>query len=76
MERRETCAATGTRIAVRLFGGWDFEASDAHNRFPAQVGYTKGVPMGGELSDAPNGKAPAFLVAALKDPIGANLDRL
>ena len=40
------------------------------------VGYTKGVPMGGDLSDAPTGKAPTFLVAALKDPIGANLDRI
>jgi hypothetical protein len=76
MERRETYATTGTRMAVRLFGGWDFEARDAHNRLPAQIGYTKGVPMGGDLKDAPKGKAPSFLVAALKDPIGANLDRI
>ncbi|MEW6683391.1 MAG: DUF3604 domain-containing protein, partial [Nitrospirota bacterium] len=40
------------------------------------VGYTKGVPMGGDLRDAPKGKSPTFLVAALKDPIGANLDRI
>ena len=76
MERRETYATTGTRMAVRLFGGWDFEAKDALSRLPAQVGYTKGVPMGGDLSKAPKGKAPTFLVAALKDPIGANLDRI
>ena len=75
MQRRETYATTGPRMAVRLFGGWDFEPRDAHNRLPAQIGYTKGVPMGGELGIAPNGKAPTFLVAALKDPIGANLDR-
>ena len=43
---------------------------------PARVGYTKGVPMGGDLSAAPQGKSPTFLVAALKDPIGANLDRI
>jgi len=43
---------------------------------PAKIGYTKGVPMGGDLSNAPNGKSPTFLVAALKDPIGANLDRI
>jgi hypothetical protein len=43
---------------------------------PAKVGYTKGVPMGGDLSAAPQGKSPSFLVAALKDPIGANLDRI
>ena len=76
MERRETYATTGTRMAVRFFGGWDFEANDAHHRLPAQIGYTKGVPMGAELDNAPTGKAPNFLVAALKDPIGANLDRI
>ena len=75
MERRETYATTGPRMAVRLFGGYEFEAVDANNRLPAQVGYTKGVPMGGDLPAAPDGKAPSFLVAALKDPIGANLDR-
>jgi hypothetical protein len=60
---------------VRFFGGFDFEAADANNRMPAKIGYTKGVPMGGDLIDAPQGKASTFLVAALKDPIGANLDR-
>lgn len=75
MQRRETYGTTGPRMVVRLFGGWDFEAKDAQNRMPAQIGYAKGVPMGGDLSDAPQGKAPSFLVAALKDPIGANLDR-
>ena len=76
MERRETYATTGSRMVVRFFGGFDFEAKDASDRMPARVGYTKGVPMGGDLSKAPAGKAPTFLVAALKDPIGANLDRI
>ncbi|RLJ63494.1 DUF3604 domain-containing protein [Sulfurisoma sediminicola] len=76
MSRRETYATTGPRMAVRFFGGWEFEAKDAKHRMPAQLGYTKGVPMGGDLRDAPKGKAPTFLVAALKDPIGANLDRI
>ncbi len=75
MERRETYATTGSRMVVRFFGGWDFETRDAQTRLPAQTGYTKGVPMGGDLSAAPKGKVPTFLVAALKDPIGANLDR-
>lgn len=75
MERRETYATTGPRMLVRFFGGFDFAPEDAHNRMPAQIGYTKGVPMGGDLKGAPAGKAPTFLVAALKDPIGANLDR-
>jgi hypothetical protein len=75
MQRKETYSTTGPRMIVRFFGGWDFDAKDADNRLPAQVGYTKGVPMGGDLNAAPQGKVPTFLVAALKDPIGANLDR-
>ncbi|MFI4944460.1 MAG: DUF3604 domain-containing protein, partial [Burkholderiales bacterium] len=77
MERRETYATTGSRMIVRFFGGWDFEASDAHDRMPARIGYAEGVPMGGDLRKAPTaGRAPTFLAAALKDPIGANLDRI
>ena len=75
MQRKETYATTGPRMIVRFFGGWDFEPSDAEDRLPAYTGYSKGVPMGGDLGAAPEGKAPTFLVAALKDPIGANLDR-
>ncbi len=75
MERRETYATTGPRMAVRFFGGWDFTDADTKSRMPAEVGYKKGVPMGGQLSAAPAGKRPTFLVAALRDPQGANLDR-
>ncbi|MEY9558460.1 DUF3604 domain-containing protein [Sinorhizobium fredii] len=75
MQRKETYATTGPRMIVRFFGGWDFVEVDAADRLPANIGYRKGVPMGGDLSAAPGGKAPTFLVAALKDPIGANLDR-
>lgn len=75
MQRRETYATTGPRMAVRFFGGWNFTDADAKTREPARAGYSKGVPMGGDLSRAPAGQAPSFLVAALKDPIGANLDR-
>ena len=76
MMRKETYATTGPRMIVRFFGGWDFEAKDAQNRNPAEIGYTKGVPMGGDLRKAAAGKSPTFLVAALKDPIGGNLDRI
>jgi hypothetical protein len=76
MKRKETYATTGSRMMVRFFGGWEFDAADANNRYPGAVGYTKGVPMGGDLSAAPAGKAPTFLVGALKDPFGANLDRI
>jgi hypothetical protein len=75
MQRKEVYGATGPRMIVRFFGGWDFGAKDAQHRLPARIGYEKGVPMGGDLRAAPAGKAPTFLVAALKDPIGANLDR-
>jgi hypothetical protein len=75
MQRKETYATTGSRMAVRFFGGWDFDAVDADTRNPAATGYAKGVPMGGDLRTAPEGKMPSFLVAALRDPIGANLDR-
>jgi hypothetical protein len=61
---------------VRFFGGWEFDASDAGTRSPAVIGYRKGVPMGGVLPPMVGGDTPTFLVAALKDPIGANLDRI
>lgn len=76
MKRKEVYATTGPRMLVRFFGGWDFAATDANNRLPGAVGYTKGVPMGGDLQAAPAGKAPTFLVAALKDPYSGNLDRI
>jgi len=76
MERKETYATTGPRMIVRFFGGWEFVAADANTRSPATVGYQKGVPMGGDLQQLVPGMSPTFLVAALKDPIGANLDRI
>jgi hypothetical protein len=76
MKRKETYATTGSRMTVRFFGGWNFGESDTRTRLPARVGYEKGVPMGGDLSNAPEGKAPTFLVAAAKDPYSGNLDRI
>ena len=76
MMNKETYGTTGPRILVRFFGGWDFTTEDAQNRLPADIGYTKGVPMGGDLSKGPDGKAPSFLVAALRDPYSGNLDRI
>ena len=75
MQRKETYATTGSRMTVRFFGGWDFNAADVEGRNPGATGYAKGVPMGGDLKAAPQGKVPTFLVAALKDPISGNLDR-
>jgi hypothetical protein len=75
MKRRETYASSGPRITVRFFGGYDFAAADADAPKIVQAGYERGVPMGGELGAASAGKAPTFLIAAMKDPSGANLDR-
>lgn len=77
MERKETYATTGSRMSVRMFGGWHFTAADMNNRQPAFAGYSKGVPMGSELPARDGGKsAPSFMVFALRDPVGANLDRI
>jgi hypothetical protein len=76
MARKETYATTGPRMVVRFFGGWEYSEDDLRSRAPAFRGYAKGVPMGGDLSTAPGGKAPTFMVYALRDPIGANLDRI
>lgn len=76
MKRKETYATTGSRMLVRFFGGWEFTREDAESRLPAGVGYAKGVPMGGDLRNAPSGKSPSFLVAAMKDPYSGNLDRI
>jgi len=76
MKRKEAYATTGSRMMVRFFGGWDFADEDANTRQPANVGYAKGVPMGGDLRKAPEGKSPTFLVAALRDPYSGNLDRI
>ncbi|MHC5002763.1 MAG: DUF3604 domain-containing protein [Planctomycetota bacterium] len=76
MERREAYATTGSRIFVRFFGGWEFTESDLKSRNPAFVGYRKGVPMGGDMPPRDSGASPGFMVYALKDPIGGNLDRI
>jgi hypothetical protein len=76
LKRKEVYATTGSRILVRFFGGFDFSKDDVKSRLPADIGYAKGVPMGGDLTAAPEGKSPNFLVAAMKDPYSGNLDRI
>ena len=76
LRRREVYASTGPRISVRFFGGWDYAPEDATRPNLARIGYAKGVPMGGDLTEAPGEKAPSFLIRAVKDPDGANLDRV
>ena len=82
MRRRETYATTGPRMTVRFFGSFGFEEGDEATPDLAKLGYAKGVPMGGDLTAADRAKArgwrkaPTFLIAALRDPEGANLDRV
>ena len=76
MQRKEVYGTTGPRITVRFFGGWGYTDEDLNSRAPAFRGYEKGVPMGGDLRPRGNAAAPTFMVYALRDPIGANLDRI
>ena len=76
MMRKEVYATTGSRISVRVFGGWGFEADEVERPDFAERGYQGGVPMGGDLSDAPAGEGPTFMIRALRDPDNANLDRV
>lgn len=76
MKRKEVYATTGPRITIRFFAGWDFQKDDIHKPDLANVGYSKGVPMGGDLTNAAEGKVPSILIYAVKDPEGANLDRV
>ena len=76
LKRKEVYATTGDRPTVRVFGGWDFTPEDRDRPNFAEQGYARGVPMGGNLSNAPAGKSPAFVVFALRDAYGPNLDRI
>jgi hypothetical protein len=76
MKRKEVYATTGSRLKVRVFGGWDYMASDLDRPDFAKNAYKKGVPMGGDLTTPESGKAPSFLVKALRDTDGANIDRV
>ena len=76
MRRREVYATTGPRMTVRFFGGWGLKATDAVRSDLAKLVYSKGVPMGGILHQVQEFSAPGFIVSAVRDPIGANLDRI
>jgi hypothetical protein len=75
VQRKETFGTSGPMIKVRFFGGWDFGAGDLQGAGFVKAGYTRGVPMGGDLKTVA-GKAPTFMVMAAKDPKSGNLDRI
>ncbi|GLB47710.1 DUF3604 domain-containing protein [Neptunitalea lumnitzerae] len=74
-QRKEVYATTGPRITLRVFGSFQFTKEDLGAHMVTN-GYSKGVPMGGDLYKPTNGAAPGFLISAIKDPDGANLDRI
>lgn len=76
MKRKEVYASTGPRMTVRFFGGWSYQSDDSSSPDLAKIGCQNGVPMGGDLTNAPKNQSPKFLIRAVKDPIGANLDRV
>jgi hypothetical protein len=76
LARKEVYGTSGTRITVRIFAGWDFQPDEVQRPDFAAQGYARGVPMGGDLTSAPSGAAPTFMIRALRDPDGANLDRV
>ena len=75
MQRKETFGTSGPMMKVRFFGSFDYAAADVNKADFVKVAYAKGVPMGGDLKPGA-GKAPTFLVMALKDPTSGNLDRV
>ena len=74
MRRKETYATSGTRIKVRMFGGYNYDAAILGDADMVSKAYAGGVPMGGDL--AKSNKAPGFVVWAMRDPRGAPLQRL
>jgi hypothetical protein len=77
LKRRETFATSGTRIRVRMFAGWSLEARMLESGDWVAKAYAQGVPMGGDLPARPaSASAPRFILEAIKDPDGANLDRI
>jgi hypothetical protein len=74
LQRKETFATSGTRIKVRFFGGRDLAGSAKDPVTLVRTGYARGVPMGSDLPATR--KPPTFTVHAMKDPDGANLDRI
>lgn len=75
-KRKEVYATTGTRIGLQFFGGWNWPNGSQDIENLASIGYQQGVPMGGDLITGDSQGAPEFLIRAVKDPLGANLDRV
>ena len=77
LRRKETFATSGTRLKFRFFAGWDYDSGLLKSHDWVKAAYRGGAPMGGDLPATRSGRsAPTFVAWAIKDPAGANLDRL
>jgi hypothetical protein len=77
LKRKETFATTGSRIRVRMFAGWTYDAKMIQHGDWVARAYAEGAPMGGDMPVKPAGAgAPTLILQAQKDPDGANLDRI
>jgi len=74
-KRKETFATTGTRIAVRFFGGYNLSSIDLNSEMLVSQAYQKGVTMGSDLV-GDGDKTPEFIVWAQRDKNGAPLQRV
>ena len=73
--RKETYATSGSRIKLRFFGGYDINESILSKDNLIKEAYKRGVPMGQDLA-ASDGKAPSFLIWAMRDKNAAPLQRV
>jgi len=77
LKRKETFATSGSRIRVRMFGGWSYQAGILKEHDWLERAYAEGVPMGADLpARTQQGRSPSFILQASRDPDGANLDRI
>jgi len=76
MQRREVYGTTGSRISLRVFGGYHLQASWLQQDDWLATAYAHAVPMGGQLAAHRDGSIPQMLIVAKKEDGGANLDRV
>ncbi|WP_053990584.1 DUF3604 domain-containing protein [Mangrovimonas sp. TPBH4] len=75
LKRKETFGTSGPRMKVRFFGGYSYTEDLLGQNNWLKTAYESGVPMGSDLKLS-NGKAPSFVIHAVKEADGANLDRI
>ncbi|GAB3099371.1 DUF3604 domain-containing protein [Aestuariicella hydrocarbonica] len=76
LHRRETFATSGTRTKVRMFAGYNFADQLHQDADWVKTAYADGVPQGGTLLTAANGKVPKLVIWAMRDPMSAPLQKV